>query len=67
MHEERIPIAYTFDDIKNLLSPPMRFFYSALFIPMALLGPMVRAGDSLVVLAKKAYAGKATNGSRREV
>jgi 2-polyprenyl-3-methyl-5-hydroxy-6-metoxy-1,4-benzoquinol methylase len=67
MHDERIPISYTFGNSKNPLSSPLKFFYAALFIPIALLGPMVRAGDSLIVLAKKAYAGTATNSSRRDV
>ncbi len=48
----RIPITYTFGSLKSLISSPKRFLYSAFFIPVVLLGPIVRAGDSMFVFAE---------------
>jgi len=54
VHHERIPISYTFGTFKELLRSPMRLAYFLIFVPAVVAGPMLRAGDGLIVLAKKA-------------
>jgi 2-polyprenyl-3-methyl-5-hydroxy-6-metoxy-1,4-benzoquinol methylase len=53
VHHERIPMSYTFGTLKELLRSPMRLAYSLIFVPTVVAGPMLRAGDGLIVLAKK--------------
>jgi 2-polyprenyl-3-methyl-5-hydroxy-6-metoxy-1,4-benzoquinol methylase len=54
---ERIPIQYTFGTLQELIRSPKRLFYALIFAPIALAGPMLRAGDSMIVAATKAPAG----------
>jgi 2-polyprenyl-3-methyl-5-hydroxy-6-metoxy-1,4-benzoquinol methylase len=49
-----IPLAYSFGDWTTLLRSPKRLAYAATFAPLAALGPRVRMGDALLVVAKKA-------------
>lgn len=55
VHDERIPLTYTFPP-KDLLLSPKLLVYALIFFPAALIGPIVHAGDSLIVVAKKAHA-----------
>lgn len=64
VHDERIPITYSFGSFQSLIRSPKSFLYSALFIPAALLGPMVHSGDWITVIAKKACACKTINPRR---
>lgn len=59
IHDERIPIGYTFGSFGSLFRSSKRLLYSAFFIPMVLLGPIVHSGDSMTVIAKKAHTCKA--------
>jgi 2-polyprenyl-3-methyl-5-hydroxy-6-metoxy-1,4-benzoquinol methylase len=57
VHDERIPIGYTFGSVKDLLRSPKRLVYALMFAPIALAGPILRAGDGLIVIAKKVRVG----------
>jgi SAM-dependent methyltransferase len=48
----RIPLGYTFGSPKKVLSDPKRLAYTAVFAPMALAGPLVRRGDTMVIGAR---------------
>ena len=48
---ERIPLGYTFGSREQLLAEPKRLAYTAVFAPLALVGPKVRRGDTMVVSA----------------
>jgi 2-polyprenyl-3-methyl-5-hydroxy-6-metoxy-1,4-benzoquinol methylase len=54
--DRRAPLSYTFGDRSLLLREPMRLAYAAVFAPVALIGPLVRAGDDMVVIARKKSA-----------
>ena len=60
----RIPIAYTFGRFPSNLRSPKQLLYTLFFAPLAVLGPLVRSGDSMLVVAKKmktaAAAGQGT-------
>ncbi|MCP4437212.1 MAG: class I SAM-dependent methyltransferase [Actinomycetia bacterium] len=49
---ERIPLGYTFGSRQQLLSQPKRLAYSAVFAPLALAGPKIRRGDTMIVSAR---------------
>lgn len=51
--DQRIPLSYSFGAALDLLRSPKRLAYAMAFAPFAVLGPMVRQGDSLVVAAVK--------------
>jgi SAM-dependent methyltransferase len=51
--DRRIPLAYTFGHRSTLLRDPKRLAYTAVFAPLALLGPLVGAGDDMVVVGRK--------------
>ncbi len=51
--DKRIPLAYTFGGLKGLLRSPMQLAYASCFAPIAALGPLFGAGDSMVVIAQK--------------
>jgi len=59
MYDKRVPIQYSFGikcslySLKRLIKSPKKFLYSALFVPIALLGPLVHSGDWITVVAKK--------------
>jgi 2-polyprenyl-3-methyl-5-hydroxy-6-metoxy-1,4-benzoquinol methylase len=57
VHDERIPIGYTFGGLMELLRSPKRLVYALMFVPIALAGPILRAGDGLIVIAKKVRVG----------
>lgn len=59
MHDKRTSISYSFGRIRSLIRSPKRLLYSAIFIPTAILGPIVHSGDWITVVAKKARACKA--------
>lgn len=48
---KRIPITYTFGSAKSLLHSPKSLLYAAVFLPTALLAPVLRSGDSIFVFA----------------
>lgn len=48
-YHRRIPLDYSFDTFLNF----KRFLYSLVFIPIALIGPLLRSGDSMIVVARK--------------
>lgn len=49
---ERIPLGYTFGSTRQLLTEPKRLAYTAVFAPIAMLGPAMSSGDSIVVCAQ---------------
>lgn len=48
----RIPLSYTFGTPRKVLSDPKRAAYTAVFAPLALVGPVVGRGDNLVIAAR---------------
>lgn len=57
---QRIPLECSFDTFLNW----RRFLYSLAFIPVALVGPLLRSGDSMIVVAKRVSAGEPAGKSR---
>lgn len=53
IQHERIPISYTFGTWKTLPKSMPRLIYSMVFAPLAWLGPYLRAGDEIIIAAKK--------------
>ncbi|UCF08778.1 MAG: class I SAM-dependent methyltransferase [Thermoplasmata archaeon] len=53
MLDEAIQISYSFGSIKSLIRSPKRLLYASLFIPLALIGPKVKSGDWITVVARK--------------
>ncbi len=51
--DERIPISYTFGTPSEIFRSIKWIIYSFLFVPVALVGPWLKKGDSMVVLAKR--------------
>ena len=51
--DEQIPITYSFGNIKCLMKSPKKLLYACIFVPVALLGPMLGSGDIISVVAKK--------------
>ena len=51
--DRRIPLSYTFGDRSLLLREPARLAYAAVFAPVALVAPLARAGDDMLVIARK--------------
>jgi SAM-dependent methyltransferase len=49
---ERIPLGYTFGSREVLLREPKRLAYTAVFAPLAIAGPRLRRGDTMVVSAR---------------
>lgn len=62
IRDGRIPLSYSFSELKSLLvssfksllASPKTCLHAVVFIPIALLGPMINRGDAITVLAKKA-------------
>jgi 2-polyprenyl-3-methyl-5-hydroxy-6-metoxy-1,4-benzoquinol methylase len=50
-HESQ-PLRYVFGGPRHLLKPE-RFLYAAIFAPVMLIGPLVRAGDEILVVARR--------------
>jgi 2-polyprenyl-3-methyl-5-hydroxy-6-metoxy-1,4-benzoquinol methylase len=51
--ERRIPLGYTFGTLTHVLRSPKRAAYAAMFAPIALIGPVIGAGDQVDVIARK--------------
>jgi 2-polyprenyl-3-methyl-5-hydroxy-6-metoxy-1,4-benzoquinol methylase len=49
---ERIPLGFTFGSRKVLLAEPRRLAYTVLFAPLAIVGPWVNRGDTMIVSAR---------------
>jgi hypothetical protein len=60
--DERIPLGYSFRDASRSLR---RLLYAAAFAPLALVGPLLRAGDSMVVIARKRSEGRPPSSAPR--
>jgi SAM-dependent methyltransferase len=58
--DRRIPLSYTFGDWRLLLREPKRLAYAAVFAPIALVAPLARAGDDMIVITRKEIVGDAT-------
>jgi 2-polyprenyl-3-methyl-5-hydroxy-6-metoxy-1,4-benzoquinol methylase len=54
--DRRAPLSYTFGDRSLLLREPKRLAYAAVFAPIVIVAPLVRAGDDMVVIARKERA-----------
>ena len=54
--DKRIPLAYTFGALKGLFSSLRQLLYATCFAPIATLGPLVGAGDAMIVIAQKTPA-----------
>jgi 2-polyprenyl-3-methyl-5-hydroxy-6-metoxy-1,4-benzoquinol methylase len=50
----RIPLSYTFGTPGTVLREPLRLAYTAVFAPVAAVGPLLRRGDTLVLQAHAA-------------
>ena len=50
---ERIPLSYSFGNLRYIKTSPKQLLYALVYAPFALIGPWVNYGDSLVVVAKK--------------
>ena len=51
--DRRYSIPYTFGNLKSVIRSPKRLLYAAVFSPVMLLGPVINAGDEMLVVAKK--------------
>ncbi len=51
--DERIPVSYTFGSPSEILCSAKWIMYSLVFIPVVLIGPWLKKGDSMVILAKR--------------
>lgn len=49
----RIPLRYSFRGERRIVKDLKRLLYAALFLPLAALGPLVRAGDQMIAIARK--------------
>jgi len=55
IYDKRNPIYYLFGGFKSLFRSPYVFLYSAIFIPITLIGPIVHSGDWVMVIAEKSH------------
>jgi SAM-dependent methyltransferase len=53
VHHRRIPLSYTFGSPRKVLTEPKRLAYTAVFAPMALAGPWISRGDTLILAARR--------------
>lgn len=53
VHHQRIPIAYSFGNVAGWFRSLKWMLYCAMFIPVALLGPLLRRGDDMVLVARQ--------------
>ncbi len=51
--DRRYSAPYTFGKLGSLIRSPKSLLYTAVFLPVLLLGPVVHAGDEMLVVAKK--------------
>jgi 2-polyprenyl-3-methyl-5-hydroxy-6-metoxy-1,4-benzoquinol methylase len=51
--DHRIPIHYTFGGLAANLRSAKQLLYTLFFAPLAAVGPLLRSGDSMLVIAKK--------------
>ncbi len=56
VQHERIPMNYTFGSVGTVLKDPKRLAYTAVFAPLALAGPSLNRGDTLLVAAQRSQA-----------
>ncbi len=52
VHHQRIPIAYSFGDLRGWFRSAKWLAYCVAFAPLAIAGPWVRQGDDLVLVAE---------------
>jgi SAM-dependent methyltransferase len=50
--DRRIPLGYTFGRLRDLLRAPGELAYATAFAPLAVVGPLLHAGDEMVVVAR---------------
>ena len=53
VRHRRIPLGCTFGSPPTVLSDPKRLAYTAVFAPLAVIGPAVRGGDTMMVSARR--------------
>lgn len=53
VHHRRIPLSYTFGSPRKVLTEPSRLAYTAVFAPLALVGPWIGQGDTLILAARR--------------
>ena len=51
--DRRIPLGHTFGTVGHVLRSPKRSAYAAAFAPVAFIGPLLKSGDSIDVIARK--------------
>jgi len=51
--DERIPVSYTFGSLSVLLRSIKWLMYSLVFVPVVIVGPWLKKGDSMVILARR--------------
>jgi 2-polyprenyl-3-methyl-5-hydroxy-6-metoxy-1,4-benzoquinol methylase len=53
VHHRRIPLSYSFGSPRKVLSEPKRLAYTAVFAPLALVGPWIGQGDTMILSARR--------------
>lgn len=53
IEDSRISLRYQIGDLKSLAWQPKRLLYWLTFAPLSFVGPLVRAGDQMLMVAKK--------------
>lgn len=53
IEHDTIPLAYSFGSLKTLLTKPKRLIYALAFAALAIVGPYIKAGDTIRLVAKK--------------
>lgn len=53
VHHRRIPLSYSFGDMRGLIRSARWAAYCALFMPLAWVGPFLRQGDDQVLILRK--------------
>lgn len=53
VHHQTIPISYSFGTLKQWFRSAKWLVYSCVFAPMVLLGPLIKRGDTITIVARK--------------
>jgi SAM-dependent methyltransferase len=53
VHQQRIPLVYSFGDVSGWFRSAKWAAYCVAFVPLAFVGPLIRSGDDMVLLARR--------------
>jgi len=59
--QQSIPLSYSFGSALKVLTDPRRLAYAAAFAPLAVLGPLIGRGDTLLVAARPTVHAESIN------